>query len=382
MDDRVSALSTNQHGIAQFDAEAWNGLNRNENPFTDHRFLSALEQAGCIKAEHGWQVQPISCKQGSLPLPGYLKGNSHGEFVFDWAWADAAERSGLDWYPKLLIAAPYSPITGPRLLGDPAKTLEAINNFVDEHQLMAASINFCDEQDRAALTQSDWLPRYDWQYHWHNRDYRDFDDFLSHLKRKPRKNIRRERRLALADDWQYRWLDGTELSGEQISLVHRCYQMTFRLYQNLPALNEAFFQQAARAFGPQFLVCIASQNGKDQACSVFWRNRTHLYGRYWGALCETKDVHFEACYYQGIEYAIEHQLQVFEPGAQGTHKIRRGFLPVKTHSFHRIQHPGLREGIRRWLRFEDQALQDHRRQLESLNPYAEAVDPGNDPGSN
>ncbi|MEM1082408.1 MAG: GNAT family N-acetyltransferase, partial [Pseudomonadota bacterium] len=285
---------------------------------------------------------------------------------------DAAERSGLFWYPKLLLAAPYTPITGPRLLGQPEQTLQAIDEFFEQRQLMAASINFCDADDRRALNHSNWLSRYGWQYHWHNRDYRDFDDFLSHLKRKPRKNIRRERRLAHADGWHYRWLDGTELSDQQLEFVHRCYQITFMLYQNLPALNGAFFVQAARAFGRQFLVCVASRDGKDQACSVFWRNQTHLYGRYWGALCETRDVHFEACYYQGIEYAINHQLQVFEPGAQGTHKIRRGFLPVKTYSYHRVGHPGLREGIRRWLRMEDQGLQQQRAELDRLNPYAEA----------
>ena len=241
---------------------------------------------------------------------------------------------------------------------------------MDEYSLMVASINFCDETDRQQLNRSDWLARYDWQFHWHNAGYRDFDDFLDRLKRKARKNIRRERRLAQADGWRYRWLDGSQLSDEQTAFVYRCYQTTFMLYRNLPALNRRFFAKVAREFGPQFLVCIASQNDQDLACSVFWRNQTHLYGRYWGALSETRDVHFEACYYQGIEYAIEHGLHVFEPGAQGTHKIRRGFVPVKTYSFHRIRHEGLSEGIRRWLIMEDEALQNYHEELKSLVPFA------------
>ena len=360
-------------GVAAIDSADWNALNRGDNPFVDHRFLSALERSGCIDTDSGWLTRPIGLQNKASYAPAYLKQHSHGEFVFDWAWADTAYRNGLRWYPKLLVASPYSPVTGPRLLGDTAQTLNAIERSMDEQQLMVASINFCDENDRQQLDRSDWLKRYDWQFHWQNADYRDFDDFLDRLKRKSRKNIRRERRLAQAEGWRYRWLDGSQLSDEHIAFVYRCYQTTFMLYRNLPALNRRFFAQVARDFGAQFLVCIASQNDQDLACSVFWRNQTHLYGRYWGALSETRDVHFEACYYQGIEYAITQGLQVFEPGAQGTHKIRRGFVPVKTYSFHRIRHEGMREGIRRWLAMEDEALQRYREELQSLVPFADDV---------
>ncbi|MEM7054068.1 MAG: GNAT family N-acetyltransferase [Pseudomonadota bacterium] len=372
MDDRVSGFEQTHDGVAAIEAARWNTLNRGNNPFVDHRFLASLEQSGCLTPDSGWLSQPIDLEHSDGFAPAYLKHHSHGEFVFDWAWVDAAQRSGLPWYPKLLVGAPYSPITGPRLLGDGAQTFKAINALIDEHQLMAASINFCDETDRALLLESDWLERHDWQFHWQNPGYRDFDDFLDQLKRKPRKNIRRERRLAQAAGWSYRWLDGNELDDEQIAFVHRCYQTTFVLYGNLPALNQAFFEQAACKFGSQFLVCIASQHDQDLACGVFWRNQTHLYGRYWGALCETRDVHFETCYYQGIDYAIREGLRVFEPGAQGTHKIRRGFMPVKTWSYHRIRHPGLREGIRRWLQMEKQALANYREELQALVPFAEA----------
>ena len=375
MDDRVTGFEQNISGVAALDAARWNALNQNDNPFVDHRFLSALEQSGCLEAGSGWQAVPMALDDAQGFAPTYVKQHSHGEFVFDHVWAHAAEQNGLPWYPKLLIASPYSPVTGPRLLGDAQRVLTEIERFAKEQQLMATSINFCDETDRNVLLETNWLARYDWQFHWHNHSYRDFDDFLSKLKRKPRKNIRRERRLAHADGWTYNWISGDELSTEQIEFIHRCYQTTFMLYGNLPALNQAFFAHVARAFGPQFLVCIASQHEQDLACSVFWRNQTHLYGRYWGALCETRDVHFEACYYQGIDYAIEHGLQVFEPGAQGTHKIRRGFMPVQTWSFHRIAHTGLHEGIRHWLRMEDLALKNYRRELDALVPYAQPLEP-------
>ena len=375
MDDRVSGFEHTDYGVAAIEAAHWNALIRDDNPFVDHRFLSALEQSGCLEAGSGWQARPIALDDADGFAPAYLKHHSHGEFVFDWAWADAAERSGLHWYPKLLVGSPYSPVTGPRLLGDGTRTLRSIEQFIDDHQLMAASINFCDAQDREVLFHSGWLKRHDWQFHWQNPGYRDFDDFLDRLKRKPRKNIRRERRLAHGDGWSYRWLTGDELTDEQIAFIHRCYQTTFMLYGNLPALNHAFFSHNARRFGPQFLVCIASQHDQDLACGVFWRNQTHLYGRYWGSLCETRDVHFETCYYQGIDYAIREGLKVFEPGAQGTHKIRRGFVPVKTWSYHYIDHPGLREGIRRWLQMEAQALANYREELQSLIPFAEPQSP-------
>ena len=215
------------------------------------------------------------------------------------------------------------------------------------------------------LDDSRWLGRFGWQYHWHNRDWRDFDDFLDALRAKPRKNIRQERRRA-NDGWSYRWLDGETITDDELATVADCYRTTHLLYGNRPSLNAAFFRTAARDFGDRFLVCMATRNDEDRACSVFWRSPTRLYGRYWGALEETRDVHFECCYYRGIEYCIEHGLEVFEPGAQGEHKIRRGFVPVRTRSWHWIEHPGLRDGIRQWLGMEARALDEHRRHLEEL----------------
>ncbi|MFN2334856.1 MAG: GNAT family N-acetyltransferase [Wenzhouxiangellaceae bacterium] len=370
------AAPSGPSAIRRIHSAAWNTLNRDANPFTDHRFLAALEQSGCVGGASGWQPAPIVSGQSPPGFaPAWLKQHSHGEFVFDFVWADAAHRAGIRWYPKLLVAAPMTPVTGPRLLGNEAtraQLLAELEHRVLADRLSSCAINFCDRPDCELLDQSAWLARSNWQFHWFNRGYNDFDAFLARLRSKPRKNIRRERRLAHADGWGYRWVDGNAITNNELRLVSSCYQTTFELYGNRPSLNHAFFERVSRSFGRQFLVCIASRNGIDRACSVFWRNETRLFGRYWGALEETRDVHFEACYYQGIAYCIEHGLHAFEPGAQGEHKIRRGFVPVATSSYHFIRHAGLREGIRDWLRLECDALARYRQQLQTLIPYQDA----------
>ncbi len=363
-------------GLAQ---SAWNALSQG-NPFIDWRFLSDLEQAGSVGRTTGWTPCPIIERDAAGAIeaaaPAYLKEHSHGEFVFDWAWARAAQGAGMAWYPKLLVAAPFSPVPGPRLLGSElnpraaGQVIEKIEDIVVSNGLSSAGVNFCSAQDAALLEQAGWLARYDWQFHWHNQGWRDFDDFLSALRRRARKNIRQERRKVQDAGWSFRWVDGSTISERELWLVHRCYLGTFALYGNRPMLNDIFFRQNARAFGKGFQVCIATLAGKDRACAVFWRSDSHLYGRYWGSLEDTRDVHFETCYYQGIDYCIREGLKVFEPGAQGEHKIRRGFLPVKTRSFHFIRHPGMRRAIAEYLKAEDQALIGYREHLETLDPYA------------
>ncbi len=357
----------------------WNGLARTTGPFVDWRFLSSLEDADCIGHAGGWTpCLPLIRDDRGLraAAPAFLKAHSHGEFVFDWAWAHASQSAGMPWYPKLLLAAPFSPVPGPRLLGaesDPASAralVDRIEGLVHERALSSAGVNFCDASDTAILREAGWLERFDWQFHWHNPGYRDFDDFLDQLKRKPRKNIRAERRRVHEDGWRFEWKNGTEMDDADFDLADHCYQTTFALYGNLPMLNRRFFELCAKRFGEQFLLCIASRNEERLACAIFWRDETRLYGRYWGSLLETKDVHFETCYYQGIDYCIRHGLQWFEPGAQGEHKIRRGFLPQKTRSFHFIRHAGLRRAIGDWLRREAGALQEYRRHLDTLDPFA------------
>jgi uncharacterized protein len=361
--------------LAQAD---WNGLARDTGPFVDWRFLASLQEAGCISPSRGWQpCIPVVRGSGSIEAaaPAFLKSHSHGEFVFDSAWARAAHTAGMPWYPKLLVAAPFSPVPGPRLLGaetNPqaaARLVEQLEGMVSERRLSSAGVNFCNEDDAVILRETDWLERFDWQYHWHNPGYRDFDDFLDRLRRKPRKNIRAERRRVIKAGWQFEWKSGNDMDEADLDLADRCYQSTFALYGNLPMLNRRFFELCAARFAGQFLLCIARLEDEALAAAIFWRDDSRLYGRYWGSLVDTKDVHFEACYYQGIDYCIRHGLEWFEPGAQGEHKIRRGFLPQKTRSFHYIRHAGLREGIREWLQHESRALNDYRRHLDTLDPF-------------
>ncbi|WP_376690940.1 GNAT family N-acetyltransferase [Wenzhouxiangella sp. EGI_FJ10409] len=366
--------------FSTLDEADWNGLCKT-GPFADWRFLASAEETGCTGALSGWR--PLAMTETgngrmACAAPAWLKDHSHGEFVFDFAWAQASQQAGMPWYPKLLVAAPFTPVTGPRLLGserDPQAALGLVRrmeSLVEELDLWSGGVNFCAPADAAVLREAGWLERFDWQYHWQNDGYRDFDHFLEQLKRKPRKNIRAERRRVHEEGWRFRWRDGNELEPTELALVDRCYQTTFALYGNLPSLNRDFFERAAARFGSDFLVCIASHGGEDLACAVFWRDGKRLYGRYWGSLVETRDVHFETCYYQGIDYCIAKGLEWFEPGAQGEHKIRRGFLPRRTRSFHYIRHPGLREGIRHWLQAEAGFLERRREQLEQFNPFKQA----------
>jgi len=338
-------------------------------PFVDERFLNALQITGCTGPGTGWH------RLSQFDAPAYLKDHSHGEFVFDWMWAQAAQGAGIPWYPKLLLAAPLSPVTGPRLgLRERSQAhaqhlLEQIQDFALEAGITNAGINFCDELDREVLRESAWLERIDWQFHWENLSYESFDDFLGKLKSKSRKNIKAERRKTHQQGWSFRWVGGDKASQSELHLAHQCYLLTHQLYGNHPALNRSFFEHIAPSMGPDFLLCIGTLDGKDLAVAIFFKDQHRLYGRYWGSLVETKDVHFEACYYQGIEYCIDNQLDWFEPGAQGEHKIKRGFLPVQTFSFHWIGESRLRQAIEQYLQRERNALLDYRQELEALNPY-------------
>ncbi|MFW5927081.1 MAG: GNAT family N-acetyltransferase, partial [Wenzhouxiangella sp.] len=306
----------------------WNGLDPSAGPFVDWRFLAGLERAGCVGPGTGWRSLPLIESESGRPVcaaPAWLKDHSHGEFVFDWVWAHAAGQAGLAWYPKLLVAAPFSPVTGPRLLGADShsgaaeRLVERLESRVEHDGLSSAGINFCTRADAAVLRRAGWLERHDWQFHWRNPGYRDFDDFLSRLRRKPRKNIRAERKRVNREGWSFEWKDGNALTETDLDLADRCYQSTFAAYGNMPMLNRDFFAFCARRFGDRFLVCFARHRDRMLAAAIFWRDHSRLYGRYWGSLVETRDVHFETCYYQGIEYCIDHGLEWFEPGAQGEH---------------------------------------------------------------
>ena len=364
------------------DAAAWDALAGTGQPFARHAFLAGLERCGCIRADWGWQPHHLTIHDGErlvAAAPLYLKGNSHGEYVFDWGWAHAWERAGGEYYPKLLCGVPYSPIPGPRLLAaddEAAPALrralaDAIAEETRRHGLSSAHVNFL-RQDQLDGFGEPWLAREDTQYHWHNRGYGDFEDFLAALRHKKRKNIRQERRQVQAAGIECAMFGGTQLEDADWRVVHALYLATFDEKGNHAALTLGFFRHLAATLGDDVQVALARRSGVILAMALFLRGEDTLYGRYWGAREEWPGLHFELCYYQGIEHAIAHGLARVEPGAQGVHKIARGFLPVATHSRHYIPHEGFRAALDAALDAETREVRLRRRELMAHSPYAQS----------
>lgn len=370
--------------LDEIPADAWNALRADDNPFLAHAFLAGLERHGCIDPRTGWQPHHLGLYDGDrlvAAAPLYLKGHSHGEFVFDWSWAHAYAQHGLSYYPKLLCAVPYSPVTGPRLLvgnGADADALRtALADVIREEaarlHLSSAHLNFPIAADAQALAaDTRWLARFDWQFHWRNtEDWRDFDDFLAALNHKKRKNIRHERarvaRAGIACDIRH----GDELDDTDWRALHGFYLATFDDKGNHAALTLDFFRHLGRALPRQVVAVLCRRGEHTIAGALMLRSATTLYGRYWGAREHVEALHFEACYYQGIDYCLREGLATFEPGAQGEHKIARGFLPTRTHSFHWIADTRFRAAIADALRREARALHAYRDDVLAHSPYAE-----------
>ncbi len=361
--------------LAEVDAVRWDALRGSDDPFTSHAFLSGLEETGCLRPRWGWNPHHllIENEAGELQAaaPCYLKTNSHGEFVFDHAWADAYFRAGLDYFPKLLVAVPYSPVTGPRLLcaGDAGlrtELLRALESFASEHRLSGAHINFHPIED---VPDGAWLARTDLQFHWHNTGYAGFEDFLAALSSKKRKNLRQERAQVARAGIRLRRVHGDAASEEEIAVAHRLYCRTFDDKGNHAALTLDFFRHLARALGRGLLLVLAERGDEVIAMALCLRSADTLYGRYWGCFEEVPGLHFECCYHQGIEYCIEQGLKRFEPGAQGEHKLARGFLPTATHSSHFLPMAVFREAVARSLEDERRWLAQYRQELLAHSPY-------------
>jgi len=367
--------------IASIDRRDWERLDHADNPFLSHAFLDGLESSGSIGPHIGWQPHHLALYEGADLVafaPTYIKTNSHGEFVFDWAWADAYHRHSLPYYPKLLTAVPYSPVSGARLLtrqGHPREEelRQRLIRFALEEcaseGLSSWHCNFISGDDYQALAKSALLGRSDWQFHWRNNDYASFNDFIGRLRSRKRKNIRRERRTVANAGIQFDWKSGDEINAEDIGFIHSCYTGTFHAYGNHPALTEDFFTRIARGLKDRFQVSVASRNGERVAMSLFLCGGGRLYGRYWGCVRDIPGLHFEAAYYQGIEYCIRNGIDVFESGAQGEHKVARGFMPSGTHSFHHVGNEAFREAIATFLAREAVWLDDYRVELLKHNPY-------------
>jgi predicted N-acyltransferase len=372
-------------GIDEIDAEAWDRLRPDDNPFVAHAFLQALERDGCIRPQWGWQAHHLGLYQGQQLIaaaPLYLKTNSHGEYVFDFSWADAWERAGGSYYPKLLNAVPYSPVTGPRLLAGSAASapdlqrqlVTAMRGEAERLGLSSLHADFLPETELDAFAADPaphpWLARSDVQFHWHNQGYPHFPAFLATLAHKKRKNILRERDQVAASGLDIEWRDGSSLGERDWRQVHDLYLHTFATKGNRATLSGSFFRELGTlALGAQ--LSLARFDGDIVAMALFLRSRHTLYGRYWGSLVMQPGLHFELCYYRGIEYAIAEEMERFEPGAQGDHKLARGFLPARTASRHYLLDADFHAAVAHALEREHAMLDNYAEELRQHSPYAE-----------
>ena len=362
--------------LADVSARDWDALHDGRNPFVAHAFLHGLESQGCLRRDWGWTPHHLTLWEGDTLVaaaPGYLKDNSHGEFVFDHAWAHAYARYGLDYYPKWLCAVPYSPVTGPRLLAQDAAhrkaLLTAVRDEVLRLGLSSAHVNFHAEDEDDAFA-SDWLPRIDVQYHWRNPGHwRDFDGFLADFDHKHRKNIRQERAKVQRAGVVIRTVHGDEATAADLEAMFGFYLRTFQDYGNSPALTLPFLQHLAQTMPRQLVMFLADHDGRTIAGALCLRGHDTLYGRYWGAEAPLPGLHFETCYYQGIAYCLREGLARFEPGAQGEHKIARGFLPAWVRSRHWIADPEFAGALAHWCDEESQAVRRYARTLQSHSPF-------------
>lgn len=363
--------------LDELPAPAWDALHDRRNPFVEHAFLAGMEREGCLRPRWGWTPRHASLwRDGALvaAAPAYLKTNSHGEFVFDHAWANAYQRFGREYFPKWLVAVPYSPVTGPRLLArDPADRpllLAAMQAQADREGLSSVHVNFHRTEESAAFDET-WLAREDAQFHWRNRGWKDFGDFLAALQPKKRKNLRQERDKVLRAGFTFRTVHGDEASDDDLAAMHFFYCRTFGDYGNHPALTLEFFRHLAKAMPRQLVLFLAERGGEAVAGALCLRGGDTLYGRYWGSseAEPTPGLHFETCYYQGIDYCLREGLQVFEPGAQGEHKIARGFLPVTTRSHHWLADPAFAAAVGDWCAQERAATASYRQSVLAHSPY-------------
>jgi uncharacterized protein len=362
--------------LAGVDPQEWNAL-AGEQPFVRHEFLSALIETGCAAAARGWQPQFLLLRRsgalrGAMPL--FAKNHSYGEYVFDWAWAEAHERHGLDYYPKLLGAIPFTPVTGRRILAAGPREKEALVAAALELARDASSLHvlFAVKEDAEALAAAGMMLRRTVQFHWRNAGYTDFEDFLSRLSHARRKNIRQERRKVRDAGVSVSWLEGERIERRHWEFFHRCYRATYAAHRSTPYLNLEFFLRIGAALPQNLVLVLAERDGRPVGSSLLVRDRDTLYGRYWGAVEHIPLLHFECCYYQAIEYAIAHRLEVFEGGAQGEHKIFRGLMPVEALSAHWLAHPQFARAVETFLERETAGVARYVNELCEHSPFKQA----------
>jgi predicted N-acyltransferase len=382
--------------IAEVDAAAWDGLDHGPSPFLRHGFLRALEDSGSIDAANapskrrrsGWTSAYLLAEQGGKLVGGiaaFVKDHSYGEYIFDWGWANAANRAGIRYYPKLVIAAPATPATGKRILlardAGPevsAALIAAVRAVADDTECSSIHWLFCTAEEQQQLARAGFFARTTMQFHWKNRGYKTFDDFLGQLKSRKRKQLRKERERARAAIEQLAWISGADLDQARLDDLDRFYRITTDNHGGRDYLRPGFFHRLAKTLPDAMRMVEVVAGGRRIAGALFLETDRALYGRYWGADTQVDLLHFETAYYAGIERAIERGLPLFEAGAQGEHKLLRGFEPSPTYSAHWIRHPGLAAAIADHTLHEAQAMAAELAELAKLGPYRDAS--GDDEG--
>ena len=366
--------------LSATDRHAWNRLVKFNNPFLKHEFLSALENHDCVNASCGWQANHILIYDderliGALPL--YIKHHSYGEFVFDWSWAEAYQRNELAYYPKLVSAVPFTPMTGQRLLVADDADLEHTSKLLintatelaEESGYSSVHWLFPTTEQKNMLQQTGLIIRQGCQYHWQNRGYQNFDDYLSYFNSRKRKNLLKERRQVTQAGVTFRQLRGDEITAHEWRLFHKFYCEIYDRKWGFPSLSLGFFEEIGQTMPDQILLVLAYLDDNCIATALNLRSDNTLYGRHWGCSKQLPGLHFETCYYQGLEYCIQHGLERFEPGAQGEHKISRGFLPTPTWSAHWIGNEQFSNAIDHYTRTEATEMDQMMQRLLTHSPF-------------
>ena len=361
--------------LSRIDAQAWDAL-AGDQPFLRHAFLCALHETGCAAPASGWAPHYLALWRDdalAAATPLYLKSHSRGEYVFDYAWADAFQRHGMRYYPKLLSAIPFTPVTGPRLLAnndeDRATLVRGLVAFAEDIKVSSLHLLFPSDADMRVLRESGFMIRESVQFHWTNMGFADFDAFLACMSHDKRKKIRQDRKKVAAAGLAFRWLRGADIQKADLAFFYDCYCRTYFQHGNPPYLTRDFFVRAHREQPDAFVLILAERDGVPVAAALNLAGGDALYGRYWGAAEYVPGLHFETCYMQSIAYCIAHGIARFEGGAQGEHKMARGLLPTPTWSAHWVAHPGFAEAIQNFLDEETSAVTDYLGELEAHSPF-------------
>ncbi len=359
---------------------AWDAL-VGDRPLLSHAFLHALHETGCAAPETGWTPRYLTASRGETlvgAMPLYVKAHSYGEYVFDWSWADAYRRHGRRYYPKLLCAIPFTPATGPRLVapeaGTRAELLAGALSLLDEDRLSSLHILFPQAEEAAACGAAGMLLRDSVQFHWTNPGYRDFADFLSTMNHTKRKRINQERRKLAAAGVTFRRLLGRDIDAKDWAFFFRCYTATYRRHHSTPYLSLAFFERIGATMPDNVLLLVGERDGRPVCSALDVFSGDTLWGRYWGTSEFIPGLHFEACYYQAIEFCIDHRIAQFEGGAQGVHKLARGLLPVTTRSAHAIADPDFARAIARFAADEQAEVAHAVEELEAASPFKSSAE--------